>query len=910
MPNFSSSFTQNRDRILGLNSNNSNDLGVKSTPFTPQNSPQSQMPLPRTNANFSQSFMANRQRVLQAQPIQQPLQQQPTPQPTQQPVQPQNVFDTIKSGIQNVISKVIPPQIVQGASSIEKKITSFVADIAKTASPNQSVLSSSTKTGSITPNFGGPSRLGQSAQLTNTPQSRMQAKQAIDRMISTDNKIATLLPQTTQQMKQLNVDPLSLKSNPTKAFTDALNTVKNSYTDEWQKVAQLGSTLKNPNATTSQKIGKGLEAGVSQINFVLSPISAIFNGANQIPVLGTVSKLITLPFTAVGEGAADVSNKIVDKLPISQTAKNNIKPGIGEIFSLASQIALGKIGEVGAKKVSALEQRFGTEDAQTIIDKAQDLGAQSKAKNTTRTVLPPEHLQAEIARPEISNTPAAQILHNHAEQAKANGQHVAIDFNPKENNTNTITEKAPNGKPFSVQLVNPENKSLIPKKTSEQTIGEMQEATQSPDLTAYEKAINSNDMKTADALAAKYPGDARFQVHKSLGLSSEANPVTSRQIIKLDKTKYPGMQEGSVTVRPNGVASLNLHLVKEAQGQGQGTRAVSELEQIAQNKGANKVNISAFTEAKGFWEKQGYTEVPGAKTKSSLLVKMQKDLVSKENLNNNAEKALINTAKSFGQDAVIPNDKQLSDWTQNQILSGNKQVIEHLKKVEAAGKPISISSTIRNKNTETVKTENVVKTSEVPVEQTTTSNINKEKQNLTPIGEGETKTSKLSLGVEEKAVEAKLTKSLKDLPEYQQLNMKDQARDAVKFLEENPDKAVKIAMGEGTPPAHITPEAIFTAVENRALEHGDLGLIRQLAKSQLSTEATAMGQRIRTLGERNPDSPVSIMKDIIKTREKKIEKQTGTSVKTATEKTVKEIKAKVKAPDRYSWEKFIDSIAC
>lgn len=51
----------------------------------------------------------------------------------------------------------------------------------------------------------------------------------------------------------------------------------------------------------------------------------------------------------------------------------------------------------------------------------------------------------------------------------------------------------------------------------QQTIGQMQQANQSPDLTAYENAFNSGDTKTMDSLAAKYPSDVRYQVHKTLG---------------------------------------------------------------------------------------------------------------------------------------------------------------------------------------------------------------------------------------------------------------------------------------------------------------------------------------------------------------------------------------------------------
>lgn len=48
------------------------------------------------------------------------------------------------------------------------------------------------------------------------------------------------------------------------------------------------------------------------------------------------------------------------------------------------------------------------------------------------------------------------------------------------------------------------------------TIGAMQQATQAPDLTLYEQALNKMDIPAMTALAAKHIGDARFLVHKTL----------------------------------------------------------------------------------------------------------------------------------------------------------------------------------------------------------------------------------------------------------------------------------------------------------------------------------------------------------------------------------------------------------
>ena len=183
--------------------------------------------------------------------------------------------------------------------------------------------------------------------------------------------------------------------------------------------------------------------------------------------------------------------------------------------------------------------------------------------------------------------------------------------------------------------------------------------------------------------------------------------------------------------------------------------------------------------------------------------------------------------------------------------------------------------------------------------------------NLEPVeSQGPTRTRGLSAGVEQKAIEHKLTKSLGDLPEYKQVNMKDQAKFSSELLALDPNKAIKIALGRVEPPSHILPESVFTAVENRALEQGDIGLIKQLAHSSRATQATVMGQRIRALAERNPDSAVGAIRQVASKRARAAEKKLGKSVDEALKETAGKIKAEIKKPTRQDWESFIKELRC
>jgi hypothetical protein len=183
---------------------------------------------------------------------------------------------------------------------------------------------------------------------------------------------------------------------------------------------------------------------------------------------------------------------------------------------------------------------------------------------------------------------------------------------------------------------------------------------------------------------------------------------------------------------------------------------------------------------------------------------------------------------------------------------------------------------------------------------------------LRPVkGTGETVTRTLAEGVEAKAIENTLTTGFGDLPEYRRLSMADQAAKAAEHIAKDPESAKAIAMGEKPAPAGVLPESIFVAVEKRALAEGDVETLRQLAtESRLTTAATTMGQRIRTLRERDPASPVGAIHEVQEARRADLEKRGG--FEAARKATVEDIKRTVRksASPRPTWEAFIESITC
>ncbi len=175
------------------------------------------------------------------------------------------------------------------------------------------------------------------------------------------------------------------------------------------------------------------------------------------------------------------------------------------------------------------------------------------------------------------------------------------------------------------------------------------------------------------------------------------------------------------------------------------------------------------------------------------------------------------------------------------------------------------------------------------------------------------KTQGVSASIEARAIEKGLISGFKDLPEYKTVNLKDQAIKVGTILKENPKLAKQIALGEVEPPQGVLPEMMMNAVENRALEQGDVATLKALATSKTSAEGTLMGQRIRAYGERNTESPVSAIKDVLKARKEAGIKKFGTDdVKKVGSKELKQGKDTIRkhAPTEKSWGGFIESIIC
>lgn len=146
----------------------------------------------------------------------------------------------------------------------------------------------------------------------------------------------------------------------------------------------------------------------------------------------------------------------------------------------------------------------------------------------------------------------------------------------------------------------------------------------------------------------------------------EPKPRDKRETISVTKD-YDGAESAYAVIRKDGTGAISIKLDEYAQGKGLGTEIVQDLENKLRENDVYQVELSAFEEAVGFWEKQGY--VAGEKTGTN--VKMSKTLEQRV-------EQLEETQKQTKQEADIRDaNRQFNEETTrktiDQTLSGERE---------------------------------------------------------------------------------------------------------------------------------------------------------------------------------------------------------------------------------------------
>lgn len=288
-----------------------------------------------------------------------------------------------------------------------------------------------------------------SAQRPNTPELRAQQAKSIQQMDKVSNYISSKaqknFPATTQAFTHLfdqTYDPKGAWNAVVKSFKEPINLEKErikKYFDTYKGTKPSIISFGFPGMpTNSKQAGAQMEAITGAAGVIFSPITALFAASDKIPVLGTISRAISIPFSLAGESAAAATGKLVDVLPLPAQDKANMKQGLQEIASLAAQLALGKasggkkgITEISDVKKADLVQKYGFQDAITIQDKAQQFAKLKNKQIKEGQVYTPDEIISKVVDSPLENTPEGKALIKAAADAKASGQNVQVGLAPK-----------------------------------------------------------------------------------------------------------------------------------------------------------------------------------------------------------------------------------------------------------------------------------------------------------------------------------------------------------------------------------------------------------------------------------------------------------------------------------------------
>lgn len=175
------------------------------------------------------------------------------------------------------------------------------------------------------------------------------------------------------------------------------------------------------------------------------------------------------------------------------------------------------------------------------------------------------------------------------------------------------------------------------------------------------------------------------------------------------------------------------------------------------------------------------------------------------------------------------------------------------------------------------------------------------------------KESGYAKSLEEKAVEKKMASEFQDLAEYTPAVRKEQAQMTTKLINEDIEKVNSILEGKSELPNGMRGSSLALAVEQHAIANNDVKLLQKLAKSKIASGISEAGSELSMLAGRNANSPVRIIRNIIKARKENVVKRLkGKKVSEARKVTKESIKKAIKkeAPTKETWSNFIKEIKC
>lgn len=164
--------------------------------------------------------------------------------------------------------------------------------------------------------------------------------------------------------------------------------------------------------------------------------------------------------------------------------------------------------------------------------------------------------------------------------------------------------------------------------------------------------------------------------------------------------------------------------------------------------------------------------------------------------------------------------------------------------------------------------------------------------------------------IQKDAIEKGLIDAYKDIPEYDKINLKEQAAGVSKLINNDYEAAKRIALGQEMPKNGLLPESVLIGVKNQALKDGDIDLLIQLATDEngVAKGTTLLGQRIKALDEGMEDDAFRNIRKVVENRKNNISKKSEKTAKKVREKAAKILKEN--KPNKYDWQNLVKEITC
>lgn len=170
--------------------------------------------------------------------------------------------------------------------------------------------------------------------------------------------------------------------------------------------------------------------------------------------------------------------------------------------------------------------------------------------------------------------------------------------------------------------------------------------------------------------------------------------------------------------------------------------------------------------------------------------------------------------------------------------------------------------------------------------------------------------SAMAKSVEAKGIESGLVEKFDGLAGYTPKKVADEAAKVANLITTDVEKARSIIRGETELPSEISGSMLVKGLEDYANKTKDPSLLRELAQSPIAGENSVHAQELRLSAERDPNSTVSALKDVIKTRETAAGSRIKSLPKAKAEVT-QSIKQEIqKQATPKTWNDFVDSITC